>query len=153
MTRYIDNSQDVLDIRDLIERLEELEEERNDLAQRLTDATVSGHDDASAEAYARELREFDEGSDGEELRTLREFLDNLAGSGGDHEWNGYWYPVTLVRDSYFEEYAEEMAEDLHGDRIRNAEWPMNCIDWERAAREMQQDYSSAEYDGVTYWFR
>lgn len=63
-----------------------------------------------------------------------------------------WYPVTLVRDSYFEDYAQELAEEL--DLVkRDVHWPYNCIDWEQAARELKQDYSSADFDGVTYWYR
>ncbi|KVE35712.1 hypothetical protein [Burkholderia sp. BDU5] len=48
--------------------------------------------------------------------------------------------------------ASELASDC--DMIkRDATWPNNCIDWERAARELQVDYSSVEFDGVTYWYR
>ena len=32
-------------------------------------------------------------------------------------------------------------------------WPFNCIDWEKAAEELQQDYMSIDFDGVTYWMR
>ena len=32
-------------------------------------------------------------------------------------------------------------------------WPYSCIDWEQAAEELQQDYMSVEFDGVTYWMR
>lgn len=27
------------------------------------------------------------------------------------------------------------------------------VDWERAARELQMDYTPVEFDGVTYWVR
>jgi hypothetical protein len=59
---------------------------------------------------------------------------------------------TLIRDSYFEEYAQELAEDL-GYLQKNVSWPYDCINWEQAARELQQDYTSADFDGVTYWLR
>lgn len=39
-----------------------------------------------------------------------------------------------------EEFAQEMAEQL--DLVdSDAQWPNNCIDWERAARELMYDYS------------
>jgi len=38
-----------------------------------------------------------------------------------------------------EEFAQEQAEML-GEVDRNLSWPMNCIDWEWAARELMMDY-------------
>ena len=95
--------------------------------------------------------EFEEGEE-EELATLETLLSDLQGNGGDHQWEGDWYPVTLIRDSHFKDYARDYAEDV-GAINRDASWPNNCIDWDRAARELQVDYSSVEFDGVTYWYR
>lgn len=39
-----------------------------------------------------------------------------------------------------EKFAEDMADQL-GSVDKNATWPMNCIDWEHAARELMMDYS------------
>lgn len=64
----------------------------------------------------------------------------------------YWYPVTLIRDSYFEQYARDLAEDI-GAIPDDAQWPCTCIDWEQAARELQQDYTTIDFDGVDYWTR
>lgn len=36
--------------------------------------------------------------------------------------------------------------------MKTSQWPYNCIDWARAARELQMDYSSADLMGETYWF-
>lgn len=87
-----------------------------------------------------------------ELDDLTDLLDELRGSGGDHQWEGDWFPVTLIRDSYFQDYAQEMAEDI-GAISGDASWPKNHIDWESAAQELQIDYSSVEFDGTTYWYR
>lgn len=116
-----DNSADVLDICDLIERFEEIEDSTDE----------------------DEIKERD---------SIAAFIEQFKGYGGDEQWRGDWYPVTLIRDSYFEDYAQELAEDI-GAIDPNAAWPTNCIDWERATRELQMDYTSAEYDGVTYWGR
>lgn len=113
--------EDVLDVRDLIARFEEIEET----------------DDED------EKRERD---------TLRALLADLEGKGGDEEWRDVWYPITLIRDSYFKDYAQELAEDI-GAINPDAAWPANCIDWEQAARELQMDYTTVEYEGVTYWCR
>lgn len=35
----------------------------------------------------------------------------------------------------------------------DASWPNTCIDWDEAARELQYDYFTVEFDGITYWIR
>ena len=58
----------------------------------------------------------------------------------------------LIRDDYFEEYAEELASDT-GAIDRNAKWPLNHIDWKAAADELTQDYTLVSFDGTDYWIR
>lgn len=62
------------------------------------------------------------------------------------------YGAQLIRDSYFTEYAQELADDI-GAINSDAGWPNSCIDWDQAARELKQDYTSIAFDGVTYWVR
>jgi hypothetical protein len=52
----------------------------------------------------------------------------------------------------FEEYAEQLADDI-GAIDRDAKWPVNCIDWEKAARELAYDYSTVTYGGTNYLIR
>lgn len=130
------SNEDVIDVRDLIERVDELRGERD------------AHNDGEQTDWSAENE-----SDAEELAALEAILANLAGNGGDEQWEGVWYPVTLIRDSYFKDYAVDLAEDVCGDAIANASWPLTCVDWERAARELRMDYTSTEIDGVTYWYR
>jgi len=116
------NTEDIIDVRNMIERYETLENEM----------TVS---DTLAESLA-----------------LAAILDDLKSNGGDEEWRGGWYPVTLIRDSYFKTYAQELAEEC--DMIdEKAQWPMNCINWDQAALELQYDYTSCDIGGITYWYR
>lgn len=128
-TKEITNSDEVIDVRDVIARVEELE---------TRGATVA--DDESEEDEVMELA------------TLRGLLEDLAGNGGDEEWRGDWYPVTLIRCTYFEDFAREEAEQL-GLIDSNAKWPHTCIDWGRAAEELQDDYSSCDFDGIDYLYR
>lgn len=85
----------------------------------------------------------------EELKALEDLAEKAEGS---PDW---LYGETLIRDSYFEDYAREFAEDagmlkgLKGDES----WPFNCIDWEEAADQLKQDYFSVDFDGVYYWIR
>lgn len=91
-------------------------------------------------------------ADEQELGMLEGILFELSGYGGGEEFDGDWYPSTLVSDGYFECYAQELAEDC-GVLDPNASWPMCCIDWAQAARELQQDYGSISIQGETYWYR
>lgn len=138
MIRETDNSADILDTRDLIARIEELRTERESAEEEASE----GH---AAWNFGAEERE--------ELATLESFLEEMKGYGGDEQWEGDWYPVTLIRDSHWQEYAQDYAEEIGDPDMREAGWPYNCIDWEKAARELQMDYGSAELDGVTYWYR
>ena len=142
MNNTISNLDDTIDVRDIIARVEELREERDDLQLAL---------DGGSQEDVNALAEW-ETDNAEELAELESLLDDLNGMGGDEQWEGDWYPVTLVRDSYFQDYAQELAEEC-GMIDTNAKWPMICIDWEQAARELQYDYSSVEVNGVTYWTR
>ena len=80
-----------------------------------------------------------------ELKTLKELQEE--GSSYCCDWH---YGATLIRDSYFEEYAQDFAEEI-GAIDRDLSWPANCIDWKQATRELQMDYSSIDFDGVDYW--
>jgi hypothetical protein len=122
---------DIIDVRDIIARVEALE-------------AIDGIEDAIAA--------LDESDDASELVDLRALLDELNGAGGDEQWRGDWYPLTLIRDDYFRTYAQELAEDC-GMIDANAAWPARCIDWDQAARELRMDYTSVTYVGVTYWTR
>lgn len=134
MTNNLDLNADIIDVRDIIARFEELEaelfNEDGEIPESLQDSEEVG-----------------------EYKLLKNILeDQLDGNGGDEEWRGSWYPVTLIADDHFQDYAEELANDI-GAIVDNAKWPNNCIDWEKAARELQYDYTSVDIDGETYWTR
>jgi hypothetical protein len=129
----ITNSDDIIDVRDVIARFEELENE-----------VAEAHEDSEIDDVL-DMRT--------EMKLLQEVLDDLKGNGGDEQWRGDWYPVTLIRDSYFDEsFVEEEAESM-GLINAHATWPNNCIDWAKALEQYQMDYTSFEFDGVTYWYR
>ena len=58
--------------------------------------------------------------------------------------------VTRIRDSYFTEYAMELAEDI-GAIDSNAGWPLRWIDCDQAAREMH--YTCVSFVRLDYWVR
>lgn len=60
---------------------------------------------------------------------------------------------TFVNDSYFEDYARELADDL-GYLGRDRDNPLlACVDWEQWTDLVRQDYSSVEVEGATFWYR
>lgn len=121
----LDGTDDVFDSRDVIERLEEIEDEM-----------------VEAEDEAR----FD---DVEDLAQEREILESLRNEFDHREFED---GVILISDDYFVDYAQELAEDI-GAYDPDAGWPNAYIDWERAADDLRMDYSAVEFHGVTYWGR
>ena len=138
----ISNQDDMIDSRDIIERIEELEAMRQSWIEECED-DESFEFDMSPEAdwhnnhvaYGCEL----------------DALLDLAKMGEDY-FPDWAYGTLLIRDSYFKEYAQELAEET-GCFDHGHHWPHTCIDWDRAARDLQTDYSSVELDDVTYWGR
>lgn len=156
------NTDDVIDSRDVIARIEELEGERETLQDALTDATDARDEmpaetgpepisDAYHDAHCacidalNAVTEWDDEYAGE-LAALVNLQDQAEPYAPD--WR---HGETLIRESYFKEYAQDLAEELNPTTV--AQWPYTCIDWDQAARELQMDYTSVEFDGVTYWVR
>ena len=127
-TDTIDLTADIIDVRDIINRFEALEVESHTWCD----------DGDDADAWA-------------ELNALQSILANLVGYGGDEQWRGDWYPITLVRDSYFTDYAREMLEDCGTIPRDLPSWVE--IDWDATARNVRDDYTPVEIDGATYWYR
>lgn len=114
----INNTEDLIDSRDVIERIKELEAQDKDEQE------------------------------AEELAALKELNREGEDTFGE-EWE---YGVTLVHEDYFEDYAQEFAEDI-GAIDRNAQWPLQYIDWEEAADALKMDYSEVDFDGQAYYGR
>lgn len=135
---------DVIDSRSVIARVEDLEAERAELAEELGDAADTGDNEALQRATFA-LATWEE-RNGAELAALRGLVAEAEGCG---DWE---YGEVLVRDSYFKEYAQQLAEDC-GMVPHDLKWPLRCIDWDAAARELKMDYTCVDFDGVTYWIR
>ena len=58
---------------------------------------------------------------------------------------------TLVRDSYFVQYVQDLCED-GGDVPTNLPHYI-VIDWAATAENIRVDYTPFEFDGRTYWAR
>ena len=124
MTERITNSETVIDSRDIIERIEELEAEQTEWNEN------------KLVGWA----EFDT----EELDTLRA----LATECDSEEWS---YGVPLIRYSYWVEYVEELLYDC-GELPRTIP-DYIVIDWEATANAIAYDYAIVDFDGVDYYLR
>lgn len=195
MPREISKFDDIIDSRDVIKRIEEIEEyetsyndakaehdEAIEARKVAADAAeelrlefiqmLDKHGYGSQEANAAEeqlglanekLTEAEDavGDYAEALRDaendftedLQEELIKLRALAEQGEGYGDWsHGETLIADRYFPTYAEEVAYDI-GAISRTANWPLNCIDWEQASRELKTDYTSIDFDGETFWMR
>ena len=123
-TTTLDLAADIIDVRDIIARVEELEPQVDTIG---------------------------EGEHIAEWNMLTRILHELNGYGGDEQWRGDWYPVTLIDDAYFVDYVQDMLADC-GVVPRDLPHYIE-IDWRATARNVQTDYSSVEIDGRTYWYR
>ena len=116
---------DIIDSRDVIERIEDL-----------TDQAEYGPLDQD---------------DSEELAFWREVAEQGEGAA---DWI---YGATLIADSYFTTYAQELADDI-GAVNSEIGWPACHIDWDAAATALKIDYFEIDVthaDGCTYsyWIR
>ena len=129
MADSISNTHDIIDSRDVIERIDELESQA-----------------MNAEDEPGEGWELDD-DEKEELKVLKKFAEEAEGYSPD--WN---YGATLIHEDHFTEYAKRLAEDI-GAVGAEDRWPGNHVDWEAAANELLIDYTAVEFDGVTYYVR
>lgn len=159
-TNRIENfvGSDIIDVRDIIARVEELREELQDLIAAGTEAETNQAGDSTEEhtddhyeavdTAKKELADWKE-ENSEELETLESLLSDLCDNGCDEQWEGNWYPVTLIKESYFDESMDEMVADCY-DMPKNLPWFMTVtLDYDA----LKQDYTECEFEGDTYYYR
>jgi uncharacterized protein YfcZ (UPF0381/DUF406 family) len=83
----------------------------------------------------------------EELEGLLELAEQ-----GELYASDWRYGATIINEDYFEDYAKELAEDC-GMINNQAEWPNNCLDWEKAAEMLKQDYTEIDFCGNAFYIR
>ena len=156
------NSDNVIDSRDIIARIEELERDREDLENAITNAKesledfndpTSAMDEDEREAQQETLTaaidaltDWDKDEDGQELTALKALAEEAEGYSSD--WND---GATLIAASCFVDYCQELCADL-------GEIPKDLpsylvIDWEATAENLKEDYTEVDFDGTTYLVR
>jgi hypothetical protein len=138
-SRDVRNTDDVIDSRDVIARIEEIEDVRdscldasNDITEDCGDSDCPRHNDDVEEEYA----------------SLKKFAEQ------GENFSDWLYGETFVRDSYWVKYTEELIDECYELPSQDG-WPY-CfmkMDYEAAADSLQVDYTNIDFDGVTYWAR
>lgn len=137
---------DVIDSRDVIERIEELGEELADKLNAVTKTDDWNSENLSEGNYqfmVNSLPESDK-DDIEEYWMLIALAEECEPY--DSDWE---YGVSLIRYSYFEDYMDEMIEDCYELPKDMPFWMTVTYDYEA----LKQDYTEVEFDDVTYYIR
>jgi hypothetical protein len=147
MSNQISNQDNVIDSRDIIKRIEELEEE-------LQDACEGEGNEQDFDIWLEQATDNSEHTlhdAAHELRTLRCIADECEGYG---DWK---YGESLIREDYFTDYIEELINDCYElpKGLNSGEWPYchMTMDYEAAAEDAKADYMEVDFDGVTYFMR
>lgn len=150
---------DMLDVRDLIERYEELEDELSSITDIEDEIeSLDPEEDKEEIRTAKENLEAKKNEledEQEEFDQLKEILDELCGNGGDEQWRGDWYPLILINSDYFTDYTKELVEDcgyIKSEREGGLPWWIK-IDWEETADNVKIDYTSIDIGDETYYYR
>lgn len=134
MARTITNTDDIIDSRDVIERIEELEGALDIDASEVLPGT------------SEEMQEMRY-----ELATLRKLAKDAE------DFPDWQYGETLIRESYFTDYIEQLIDDCYEmpKEFKSEGWPYRhmTIDYKAAADEAKADYIEVDFDGITYLIR
>jgi hypothetical protein len=150
MTTEISSNDSVIDSRDVISRIEELEDElQAAYDQFLEDYTGPGEALLDFKDWLTETSNSGthiDQDDAAELIKLRELAEQCEGYG---DWA---HGEALISRDHFVKYAQELADDT-GAVSRDVKWPNSHIDWYAAAEELEQDYMSVTFNGEEYLMR
>lgn len=150
----ISNHDDVIDSRDVIARIEELEQEYEGLKEELDGAIEEweARDPEDNEAalhrsmmFAQEALADWNDNNKDELASLKNLAEQCEGYGN---WD---HGETLIRRSHWVDYVQELLEDI-GDIPKDLPGYL-VIDWEATARNIEADYMTVDFDGVEYLIR
>lgn len=138
----LDLSADLIDVSDITDRVDELREARDD------------YEDPDAEHP--NMADWGDANpdEAEELANLESILEDICGYGGDHQWEGDWYPQTLIARSAFVDHIKELIHDCYEVK-ESSDWPYchMTMDYEAAADAAEIDYSEVTVNGSDYLYR
>ena len=136
----------VLDTRDLIEKRDELKQQILDAFledfEHYVDRTDSFEDILFEEEELENFKDYWK-DELEEIENINEIEDEIGSE--------FDYGCTLIHEDSFQEYCEELLEELGYVPKDFPTWIE--IDYEATSENMKQDYSELVYDGENYFYR
>ncbi|WP_408953162.1 hypothetical protein [Lysobacter sp. Hz 25] len=152
MRKAPSNTDDVIDSRDVIERIEELESELGAVHGAQTESRETNLEFEewllAVRADASPAHENEHNREVEELQELRSLADQC-----DHV-SDWVHGETLIRESHFTDYIEQLIDDCYEmpKEMKSGGWPWRHVsfDFEAAAEEAKVDYSEVTFWGETY---
>lgn len=137
---------DVIDSRDIIERIEELGEELADKLNNVTKTENWNSENLSEGNYQFMVNSLPE-SDKDDIE---EYWMLVALAEECEQYSSDWeYSESLIRYSYFEEYMDEMIENCYELPKDMPYWMSIKLDYEA----LKQDYTEVEFDDIIYYIR
>ena len=141
----ITNTQDIIDSRDIIKRVDELEE-AFDTCPHCGEGILAEESIKTNKCPDCEQELLEDGEK-DELETLKSIVDQAEGYGDFEPGEG------LIHEDYFTDYCQELCTDVRYLPADLPEFIENNIDWDGVAGEIRQDYTEIDFDGVSYFMR
>lgn len=176
MARTISNHDDVVDSRDIIKRMEELQDEKNSEIENLQEAIDSLKEEIEEAKKDVEIAFQEEDEEAmlkrqEELDNLEESLEEAVSEIDEYEFDGedelaelisvneegegyagdWRHGETLINERYWKAYVQELLEDLGG--LPKDLPSYIAIDWDETADNIAEDYTTIDWDGVDFYVR
>lgn len=126
-----DGHDDIIDSREIIERIEEIESDATFIQDEEGEFTLALLDSDTREEY-------------DALIALREDAESLA------DWH---YGETLIHENYFTQAMRELCKDVGFIPHDLPGFIEHSIDWDGVADDLRADYTDFEFRGSTYWAR
>ena len=148
----MDYSQNVIDTRDIQDRIDEIESDIESLEEEISELSEEIDEldeDDSGNKNEIDLKLDDIEDKRGQIEDLQEELSMLLDV--KQEVPEFSYGETLIHENYWVEYVQELCEDCG---YISKDFPYWIeIDWEATAKNVAMDYSTIELDGNTYYFR
>jgi hypothetical protein len=159
----IEAGKEVIDSREIVERIEELESEKQGLVDAVEEAQAAyeyhdSEDTKSTPEWSdlvearKALALWLESEEETELESLKALAEQ-----GEQESRDWIHGETLIHRRYWVDFTAETIHDCYEmpKGWPSGEWPFRhmTIDYEAAAEELEHDYASIDFDGHEYLIR
>ena len=145
MSTSFNNQDEIIDSRDIIARIEELEGELDAVKEDNAGMPLIEETWEWIDVNVKQWHESDEGIELKELQAL------AAECEGYSDWS---HGTELIREDYFVEHITRIIDDCY-ELPRGDGWPYThlTMDYEAAAKDAEQDYALVSFGNQDYFIR